>query len=217
MVPVAGVDGCRGGWIVVTESGAFVCADFAAVLDALDPNTVLAIDIPIGLLDGYVAGGRDADRAARGLLGRRGSSVFSAPARAAFGAKTLTDARARGCPMTLQALNIMSRVEQVDRLMTPALQTRVFEVHPELCFTAMNGQGRPLESKRRRAGRDARRTLLADAGVAVPSVPRGAAEDDLLDAAAAGWGAGRIVMRTGKRVPVDPPLDRRGLRMEICW
>ncbi len=217
MVPVAGVDGCRGGWVVATGSSAFVCPDFAAVLETLDPDTVIGVDIPIGLLDGWVAGGRDADRAARSLLGARRSSVFSAPPRAAFGAATLAEAQARGCRMTLQTLAITPKVAEVDRQMTPKLQGRVFEVHPELCFQAMANGGRPLASKKGQDGREQRRVLLDRAGITGNAPPTGAAEDDLLDACAALWGARRILAGTHERVPRDPPLDARGLRMEICW
>ena len=218
MRPVAGVDGCRTGWVVVTDpSRAFVCADFAAVLDALDADTVIGVDIPIGLHDDYVVGGREADRAARTRLRSKAASVFSAPPRAAFGSATLPEAQARGCRITLQTLHITAKVADVDGVMTPALQGRVFEVHPELCFEAMRGGGPPLPRKRDRAGRAQRRDLLARAGIDVPARPVGATEDDLLDACAAWWGAGRAAAGTGERVPASPPLDGRGLRMEIRW
>ena len=218
MVAVAGVDGCRAGWVVVTdEPAAFVCADFAAVLGSLATDTVIGVDIPIGLHDEYVAGGREADRAARARLGSKATSVFSAPPRTAFGATTLPDAQARGCRITLQTLHITPKVADVDRVMTPELQRRVFEVHPELCFHAMRGDGRSLASKRDRAGRAQRRALLEQVGIELPTRPAGATENDLLDACAAWWGAARAAAGTGERLPNDPPLDDRGLRMEICW
>lgn len=213
---MAGVDGCRSGWVVVTAGDAFVCSDFAAVLDALDPDAIVGVDMPIGLSDEYVPGGREADRLARRALGARASSVFSPPPRQALAVCTLAEARALGCPMTIQALNIVAKVREVDGVMTPSLQARVHEVHPELCFQAMNGGGR-IASKRSRAGRDARRELLRQVGIGVPSRVPGAAEHDVLDAGAARWGARRIADGTARRVPDSPPLDRRGLRMEICW
>src|SRR5438552_4247772 len=65
---VAGVDGCRAGWLVafseVDAKGAMAQPDlqvvptFGAVFDmALDR---IAVDIPIGLLDVLAAGGREA-------------------------------------------------------------------------------------------------------------------------------------------------------------
>jgi predicted RNase H-like nuclease len=119
--------------------------------------------------------------------------------------------------MTIQAFNILPKVEEVDRSITPALQARVREVHPELCFHAMNA-GRALGAgKKSRAGRDHRHALLRRAGIEVPRRLVGAAPDDLLDAGAALWGARRIAAGTAGRVPVAAPLDSRGLRMEICW
>jgi predicted RNase H-like nuclease len=216
MVPVAGVDGCKGGWVVVTESESFVCPNFEAALAALPDDSVIAVDMPIGLLDEYVAGGRAADRAARRALPAKASSVFSAPPRRAFGARTLPDAQARGCRMTIQAFNILAKVHDVDRSMTPALQERVHEVHPELCFHTMNGH-EPISTKKSRAGRDVRRALLCAARIDVPTRLRGAGEDDLLDAGAALWSARRIVAGTASQVPTAVPLDSRGLRMEIVW
>lgn len=216
MVPVAGVDGCRGGWVVVTADDAFVCPDFATVLDALDSETVIAVDIPIGLQDEYVPGGREADRTARRALTARASSVFSPPPRRALAVRTLAEARALGCPMTVQALNIVAKIREVDGVMTPALQARVHEVHPELCFQTING-GNPIASKRSRAGRVARRELLRRVSIEVPARVPHATENDVLDACAARWGARRIADGTARQVPDPPPLDRRGLRMEICW
>lgn len=215
---IAGVDGCRAGWVVVTEHDAFVRSDFPAVVAALPPDAVIAVDIPVGLLETFVPGGRDADRAARELLANQRSSVFSAPVRRAFGATTLREAQTRGCRMTLQALKIMPKVEEVDSSMSPILQHRVFEVHPEVSFRGMNDQ-RPLQSKKsRRGGRDERHALLIGVGITVPTRPRaGEKEDDLLDACAALWTARRIAAGTAERVPDAPPVDGRGLRMEICW
>ncbi|HEX6310625.1 MAG TPA: DUF429 domain-containing protein [Acidimicrobiia bacterium] len=216
-MPVAGVDGCRSGWVVATGGETFVCRDFGAVVEALPGDAVVAVDMPIGLPDEYVPGGRAADRAARRELPARRSSVFSAPTRRALGASTLAEARARGCPMTIQALDILPKIREVDEVMTPALQARVHEVHPELCFDAMNRGARSLGSKRERAGRTARRALLRRLGIVVPARVTGASEDDVLDAGAALWGARRLATGTGRRVPEPPPVDRRGLRMEICW
>jgi predicted RNase H-like nuclease len=109
---LAGVDGCRTGWVVVTERSAAVAPTFAAVLAALPDDAIVAVDMPIGLADRYEPGGRECDRQARRLLGRgRGSSVFPAPPRPALGARTLAEARERGWPATLQALHLLPKIE----------------------------------------------------------------------------------------------------------
>jgi predicted RNase H-like nuclease len=102
--------------------------------------------------------------------------------------------------------------------MTPDLQHRVFEVHPELSFFELN-DGRPvLSKKKRRVGRDERWRLLERVGALRPSRPRaGEAEDDLLDACAAEWSARRVAQGNDRCIPGDPQRDTRGLRMEIRW
>src|SRR5207248_11510271 len=72
---LAGVDGCRAGWVVAADSGAFVAASFAEIL--AERFDLVLIDIPIGLPDGP----RACDLGARVLLGPRRSSVFPAPSR----------------------------------------------------------------------------------------------------------------------------------------
>jgi predicted RNase H-like nuclease len=202
---------------VVHDGRATVHYDFASVLDALPGDTVVAVDMPIGLADHHEPGGREGDRAARVELGPKRSSVFSAPPRCVLGARTLPDARRRGGRLTLQTLNLLPRIEDVDRVLTPALQSRVFEVHPELSFAAM-GDGRPvLAPKRSAAGSAERRAILQQAGVLVPARPAGAAVDDLLDACALSWSARRVVDGTARRVPETPACDARGFRMEIRW
>jgi predicted RNase H-like nuclease len=112
---------------------------------------------------------------------------------------------------------VLPRIEDVDRVMTVPLQSRVFEVHPELSFAAMNDGQPVLAPKRSAAGSTRRRALLALVGVRVPERPRGAAPDDLLDACALAWSAQRIVDGTARRIPAAPTRDRHGLRMQLRW
>jgi predicted RNase H-like nuclease len=65
----------------------------------------------------------------------------------------------------------------------------------ELSFAAMAGAPLP-DSKHTPAGLAARRDLLARAGITLPVKIAGAAEDDLLDAAAVAWSARRIAAGT---------------------
>lgn len=85
---VAGVDGCRAGWVAFkvelrTRATSLEVIDLPAWLRERPPDLAcVAIDIPIGLLEGP----RACDKAARKLLGQpRGSSVFPAPRRSACG------------------------------------------------------------------------------------------------------------------------------------
>jgi predicted RNase H-like nuclease len=98
----------------------------------------------------------------------------------------------------------------------------MFEVHPEVRFWKL--AGRPLAyPKRKTVGFEERRTLLSEAfsGVHIPerSDARrfGAAPDDVLDALVALWTAERAIRGDAQPIPAEPPVDPRGLRMEmIC-
>jgi hypothetical protein len=115
-----------------------------------------------------------------------------------------------------QAFGILAKLREVDAAMTPALQARVAEVHPELSFFAMGG--RPAKhGKRASVGRAERLRILTAAGFpSIPTSVTGAAPDDVLDAVAACWSAQRIHLGTSVGLPEGPvPVDARGLRMEI--
>jgi predicted RNase H-like nuclease len=237
---VAGVDGCRAGWIVAlrrrddpASTTLRLCASFAEILTLPEAPAMIAVDIPIGLAEQATVGGRRADIEARANLGARQSAVFAMPARAAV---METDYR-RACDVALansdpprkiskQAFYLFPKIREVDALMTPALQACVVECHPELAFWALNGE-RPLElpkkvrSQAHGPGLALRRDLLAAAGYpralldSRPFKSSVAGADDLLDAMVNAWSAARIAAGGGRRFPSTPACDERGLRMEI--
>ncbi|MEL6871540.1 MAG: DUF429 domain-containing protein, partial [Pseudomonadota bacterium] len=101
-------------------------ATFADVLALPEQPAAIAIDIPIGLPDQTGIGGRDADIAARRVLGARQSSVFAVPSRAAVACADYGDACARAFEtsdpprkVSKQAFNIFPKIREVDALMTP--------------------------------------------------------------------------------------------------
>ena len=111
---VAGVDGCRGGWVrfrvdLASLNTSVEIIDLPSVLtNSPDELAILAIDIPIGLLDVS----RACDKAARKLLGQpRGTSVFASPCRAFLSEKNHAAAiainrRVTGRGLSLQAWGI---------------------------------------------------------------------------------------------------------------
>jgi predicted RNase H-like nuclease len=228
---VAGVDGCRGGWIVAVVNGSSdvrlrLCRAFQEVLDLDDPRPdVIAIDIPIGLLETPCRGGRICDRQARRELGiPRGSSVFTPPLRGFLTARSFSDVNG----MSIQAFGILKKVAEVDSLITPALQQRIHEAHPELAFRRLAGHSMRF-NKKGRQGRQERVRALTGAGVGF-DVEKGrwrrqlqnfsaqaVGADDLLDAYALASTALRIAIGEATRVPPDLPCDRKGLRMEIWY
>lgn len=234
---VVGVDGCPAGWIAAVqdlECGRFafsIFENFAGLLAAFPDALVIAVDIPIGLNESAVPGGRQCDVEARKLLGRgKTSSVFSAPCRGVLDCSTYAEAlrvnrssSPHGVGLSIQAYNITPKIREVDASMTPLIQKRVIEVHPEVCFRALNGGQAIIEGKKSVVGRKVRRRLLTRNGFSRPSriigeIPgKQASMDDIHDAMVACWTARRVFNGAASRIPADPPLDARGLRMEIWW
>jgi len=208
---VTGVDACRGGWVAVTLTDGAVHVAVAKTLDrlTLTGTGVTGIDMPLGLLP---EGWRAADLLARRALGRRGSCVFAIPPRPVWRQPCYADANRRcreltGRGMSAQAWGLRAKLLEADLFRRGAALSRepFFEVHPELSFAALSGA--PLAaSKHSPDGLAVRRALLAAVGVILPSRVPGAAEDDLLDAAAVAWSARRIA--AGTAVTLTDPSQR---------
>jgi predicted RNase H-like nuclease len=243
---VAGVDACRNGWVAVAldagagpqmaldagagpqvaldaGAGAGVAAWAGASLAALlapwlDRGGVIAgIDMPLGLLE---KGWREADRAARGLLGPRRSSVFAIPPRAVWAEVSYPLANERCRELTGQAFSVQSWGLRARLLEANQYRERcghpLYEIHPELAFAAMAGQ--PLaHSKHTAAGRDLRRQLLSRAGIEIPAVTRAVPVADVLDAAAVAWSARRVAAGRAVTVPAEPQRDRAGREIAIRY
>jgi threonine dehydratase len=111
---MAGVDGCRAGWLAVLVEWqptpalrsleVKLCPKFADILTLEPAPAIIGVDIPIGLLDTPQPGGRPCDRQARQLLGRRASSVFSPSSRDILQATHYAQVRGHG--MSRQAFGI---------------------------------------------------------------------------------------------------------------
>lgn len=240
---VAGVDGCKAGWFVVVASAAakvanptnaplilevdnfFISPTFTKVLSKTTDCELVCVDIPIGLSDGRKP--RQCDDAARKILGKRASSVFPTPIRPCLSAKNYETVsriclELSGKKLSRQSFALLDKIRQVDDLMTPALQNRVREIHPEVCFWALNS-GRLLEqNKKTSSGQTYRHKLLQeifpDMDCLLAQAPlHGYAMDDAFDALVAAWTAGQAVLQEAKTLPDNPELDSKGLRMEIVY
>ncbi|HMN86915.1 MAG TPA: DUF429 domain-containing protein [Bauldia sp.] len=234
---VAGVDGCPGGWAVVWRDAdgsvppvLEIVPAFAAILADLRRAAIVAVDMPIGLPERTGPGGRGPENAVRPLLGARQSSVFSVPSRRAV---METDYRA-ACAAALatsdpprqvskQCFHLFPKIREIDALMTPALEDRVYECHPELAFWRLNGN-RPMALPKKVKGRPnpaglaERRALLVAAGddpAFLDERRQGAGADDVLDAAVLGLTALRLLRGEAESFPPSPSRDVRGLRMAI--
>jgi predicted RNase H-like nuclease len=221
---VAGVKPCATGWLVAAaklHGTTFapeeprVIETFVEVLDQRPAFAIVTVNAPIGYLESFVTGGRECDRDARALLGRRGAAVQSAPIR------SQVEEGVDGSPDGLNAVTrkLLSRYREVAAEMAPYRQRSVYEVTSELSFYQLNEDSPLRWSKRSERGQEERRTLLAKKipggerifDAKLPRVPY----SHLLDVAAFMWTARRIFAKAGVRVPQDPQWDESGLRMEI--
>jgi len=239
MAWIAGVDGCKAGWIAALADTASdappllrVVPRLAELFEGPIAASLVAVDMPIGLPDRVGGSGRGPEQLVRPLLGERQSSVFSIPARAAIEAEDYWEA----CQLALslsdpprkvskQGFHLFPKIREIDRLLraSPALRERVFEVHPELAFRTMRGA--PLATPKKikgvvnPVGMAERRVLLIAAGLPEQVVhappPRGAATDDALDALAALVVARHIAAGRGKPFPDPPGRDSHGLPIAI--
>jgi predicted RNase H-like nuclease len=145
---VAGIDGCRAGWIAfLTEtcSNSVSAPASRIIRSAEELRDVIAgcrhvfIDIPVGLNErGY----RSCDLALREVLpAPKKASVFMTPVRQAVCAGDYRSAcdinrEGTGSAISIQAWNIVPRIREVDRLLSdhPGLAAKVLECHPEWQF-----------------------------------------------------------------------------------
>jgi predicted RNase H-like nuclease len=236
---LAGVDGCRSGWVVafvradLSEARVRIVPRFIDVLTAPEAPAVIAIDIPIGLPERAGRGGRAAENAVRPLLGARQSSVFSVPSRSAMAAEEYREA----CRIALltsdpprkvsrQLFMLAPKIREVDAALCAdaTLAQRVFEVHPEVAFWRLNGEAALSEPKKVKSrpyepGLALRRKLLVGAGLPATAVgaapPKGAGPDDLIDALACAAIARRIFNGFAQSFPDRPERDAFGLPMAI--
>ncbi len=235
MGQAVGVDGCRHGWIAVTGEGASLdYRPFSSMRELLafhgDASRVL-VDIPIGL-PWKECPARPCDVLARQKLGHRHVCVFAAPSRAACQAGSKAEARERnlaelGKSLSEQALGICAKVAEVDALLLSDAdaRARVREIHPEVCFWAMNN-GAPMDdAKTTRAGVQARLALLSHrlpkagsllARVLAETSRSQVKADDVLDALAA-YLTARDDDAALRALLGEPSHDQKGLPMEMLY
>ncbi|MEW8326880.1 MAG: DUF429 domain-containing protein [Candidatus Thiodiazotropha sp.] len=229
-----GIDGCRRGWFYVQlldpgryETG--VAEALHNLRDIIISADLTLIDIPIGL---KVSGReeRKCDREARRLLGRRASSVFPVPCRQvldcrSYQAGSELNHSQTGRRLSRQSWGIVPKIAEADRLIrTLPDKTKLKEMHPEVCFLALN-RGRPMShNKKRPQGRAERLALLErhlpNSGAIIDqaraaSPKKDLADDDILDALVGAVTASHPESLVS--LPAVAERDELGLVMEIVF
>jgi predicted RNase H-like nuclease len=220
--PLAGVEPCPGGWLVVPgklqgvslfPEPPQVVPTLTDVLDTRPSYEIIALHAPIGLPGERSRGGRACDRQARKLLGtRRGAAVTAPPTRS-----DVYDASGDGLSAVVRAQ--LARIREVQRDVASYHQRTVYEVHPELGFFQLNDDAPLRYGKRTHLGIDERLALLTARMPGIErvlnNVPAGVRLPTLLDACVDLWTARRIAARAVSRLPDVPEWNEDGLRMEL--
>jgi predicted RNase H-like nuclease len=240
---IAGIDGCRAGWIAVILStdGNWTTKLYdciAGLWEAEGQADLLLIDMPIGL-PSQVKAVRQCDIDARQLLRpKRASSIFPAPIREILMASEYAEANKLSKELTARGLSkqtwhLMSKIRELDKLLQsdkPA-HKKLLESHPELCFATLSGA--PMKhNKKTQAGYEERLELLAklypQAEVIVnhtlAAYPRKeVSRDDIVDAlvlavsALLGGKAVEAMKGMESAVPLCLEHDTTGLPMQIVY
>jgi predicted RNase H-like nuclease len=118
-----------------------------------------------------------------------------------------------------QLFAIVPKIREVDATMSPPLQERAREGHPEVSFTKMNGRTPMSYQKAKREGAEERIRLLRphfpDIDYRLSALPRSSLRIDAVDAYALLWSALRTLSEISVSIPYLPQYDARDLRAEI--
>ena len=132
-----------------------------------------------------------------------------------------------GTSLSVQTLEIILKMAEVDNFLPRNQPPYIREVHPEICFWALNDRNAIVPKKDTPQGQQNRIGVIRDVGVQAQEIFDDAlgayrrsqvSPDDILDALAAavtareGWC--RNALRT---LPDDPPVDEKDRRMEMVF
>ena len=251
-IKYVGVDGCKAGWIGVglSDSDCWdvkACVDFSDMLAHFGDACVILVDMPIGLPEDGKPTFRACDEEARRELKGRGQSVFQVPSRRFV--KEVVDnpcwvyREANGwskdqydAGISAQSFAITRKIGEVDAALSrrdknalPAIR----EVHPEVCFWALNGKNPMSKRKNEPAGCNERLDALSGCAhevddIDVDSISKEirckftkgqVADDDILDALVMAVTAKIVSQNPGRlgTLPENPPTDSKGLPMEMVY
>ena len=222
---VFGIDGCRYGWIVAEEKPTgelnFKLIESLNYLERIISKKAIAgIDIPLAI---HEKGFRMADAEARNLLKSRASTIFSPPAKETLLSNSYTDAceineLICGKKISKQSWFLFSKIKEARTIFCQDhKKLKLYEVHPELSFMAMNDMKVIELGKKTNEGFKMRYKLVKmlfpkfDFEKIRANFKRGdVANDDILDAIAVLWSTQKIIANMAYYVPKKPetPLSK---------
>lgn len=185
---VAGIDGCKKGWIVCEFKNDLPTLYFIHRLEELDGRDFAAIliDMPLGFaFDVY----RKSEIEARYLLKNRRSSIFFSPTVQAFQANdypvsSSINRQLIGKGLSKQVFNLFPKIKEAISFKDKNPHS-VFESHPELCFLGWKGSP-AVYSKKTQEGVQERLNLIKDLSVETYNLYNKhslkVSNDDVLDA-----------------------------------
>ena len=224
-MPVCGIDGIKGGWVIVEmEDGTFTKARIVQTKEipgVIAKKDLALIDIPIGICEHTW---RNVDAQAKKLLAHRHASVFAIPPRAVIqGVKDYKEALNRSKKLTgkgfsKQAWNILPKIMEVEELLLSGAipPGRLRETHPELCFLTLN-HSTPLPSKHTEEGKTTRMKILqrytTNTPVFINKISNLCGICDIMDAMVCALCA-ELVLKNGEKA-IGGKKDSKGLVMAI--
>ncbi|MFK8025160.1 MAG: DUF429 domain-containing protein [Ilumatobacter sp.] len=227
---LAGIVPCPAGWLVLGArmAGVTIAAEEARVLphfrDVLDERPVFdaaAVDGPLGFHDEPGAEFRECDLEARDYVGwPRAASIYGVSSRRGYQSDSGTEAAHIETWMRRADKRRHRWLHEVATEVQPHHARRIAAAHPDVSFTAMNGD-EPLRTSPWHADGRAerleliRRQLPGVDEVVTRTPPDGVHPKQLIDAGAMLWTARRQAGRAISRFPRDAVWDSEGVRMEM--
>jgi len=218
-----GIDGCKSGWFVAQLQdnktlNFWLIESLDIINDITKKSAVVGIDIPLEL---HEKGTRMAEKEARTLLGRRAATIFSPPAIKTLNAKTYEEAcrinyNEEGKKISKQTWFILNKIKEARKIYLDKVSNKkLFEIHPELSFMAMNRMQVLIDSKKTIEGRKKRLKLIngyypsfSFDDVREKFSSKDVADDDILDAIAVLWSTQKIIDNIASYVPKKPETPK---------
>lgn len=227
---VAGVDGSKGGWVCVSgnlnsnDNTKFdIFNHFEEIIEK--KFSLILVDMPIGLDEELMKGGRVVDREARGMLLKNKSSIFNPPSRLALKAKDYQEAnkinKEQGMGLSKQSWFLFKKIKEIDTILEIKNRPEIFESHPELVFQVMKG-GAIETKKNTQEGLKERIDILKENGFDKEFIEKFINKknsfyknDDFIDSCSLFWSAKRVVKNNEIQIPNKIIKDKKGIIMQM--